>query len=84
MEKEDVVPMDEIVETYERMRDSLGEEVDARVVECACFILIAECNVVLDVKPTEIGEFEEKVRPIVLHYMELFQEKGMRDKKLKK
>ena len=83
MENEVKIPMDEIIETFGRMRDSLDEEADARVVECACFILIAECNVRLGVKPTDMEEFENVARPIILEYMEAFREKEMKEKKFK-
>lgn len=84
MKKEEKVPMDEIFETYERLKDSLDDGTDARVVECACFILIAECNVALGVKTTDIEKFENTVRPVILQYMELFQEKKPKAKILKK
>lgn len=83
MENEINVPIDEIYEIFGRMRDSLGDDADARVVECACFILIAECNVRLNVKPTDMVEFGNMARPIILEYMEVFREKEMKEKKFK-
>lgn len=84
MEKDYEVPFAEILVTYDRMMDSLDDEVDARVVFCSCLMLIAKCNIALGINPTQIDGVERMARPIVLEYMEVFRKKGNATKKLKK
>ena len=77
MDKDYEVPFAEILVTYEKLVDLFEDAEDTRVVLSACLIFIAKCNVALCVKPTEIEEFWEMARPVVLHYMDVFQKKSV-------
>jgi len=75
MKNDDEVPYDEITKVYTRMKASLGGDTDARIVICACLLLIAECNVALGVKPTGIDDFLRTVAPLIQESMEAFGRK---------